>query len=125
MKEQHFSPLFQRAIQLILAIPSGKVLTYGQAAKWIGAPGCARHISWILSSSSKKYQLPWHRVISSSGKISLPIGSGYQKQKRLLEKEGVLFTKDRIDLTNYLWNPSKKEVNQLLAGLPKHNGKQT
>jgi methylated-DNA-protein-cysteine methyltransferase related protein len=43
-------------------------------------------------------------VINSQGKISFPVGSErYEKQKRLLEEEGVLFLRGRVDLARYQW----------------------
>jgi methylated-DNA-protein-cysteine methyltransferase-like protein len=58
----------------------------------------------LLHSSSKKYNLPWHRVINSQGKIVLKSEDGKDFQKILLEKEGVEFLdKNKIDLKKYLW----------------------
>lgn len=111
-------PLFQRTIALVSAIPKGKVLSYGQVANLILAEGCARHVSYILSSSSKKYNLPWHRVVSSTGKISPH--QGYRRQISLLKKEGVLLSEDKIDFQKFGWNPSKTVVNKILKGLPRH-----
>ncbi|MBT8146233.1 MAG: MGMT family protein, partial [Gammaproteobacteria bacterium] len=46
--------------------------------------------------------LPWHRVINSSGRISFPHGSEqYQRQKQLLEAEGVVFVKGRLSLRSF------------------------
>ncbi len=113
------TPLFKRTIALVSAIPKGKVLSYGQVASLISAEGCARHVSYILSSSSKKYKLPWHRVLSSTGKISPH--KGYRKQILLLEKEGVVFkNKDKVDLKDSSWKPTKAAVNKILKGIPKH-----
>jgi len=53
---------------------------------------------------SGKYDLPWHRVINSKGKISLRSSQGYELQKALLESEGVKFSKnDTIDLKVHSW----------------------
>ena len=112
------SPLFQRSVTLIRAIPKGKISTYGQIADLIGAPGCARHISYVLSSSSKKYDLPWHRVISSSGK--LPKHRSQFRQMKLLKAEGILSEYGAVDLDDHLWKPSKTQVRSLMKGLPKH-----
>ncbi|WP_182200879.1 MGMT family protein [Paraliobacillus salinarum] len=76
-------------IQIILQIPKGKVMTYGQIAEMAGNKRSARQVAWILNRSSEKYELPWHRVINSKGKISLPGEHGLY-QKKLLEDEGVL-----------------------------------
>jgi len=92
----------KRVIDIIKTIPEGKVMTYGQIANIAGKPRGARQVSWILHSMSKKYHLPWHRVINSKGEISLR-GS---EQEELLALEGV--EKDlsrKIDLSIYLWEP--------------------
>jgi len=42
--------------------------------------------------------------------ISLRPDSGYEKQKSLLEEEGIVFDdKDRIDLDRFLWEPDEDE----------------
>ena len=105
---------------MIKAIPKGKISTYSEISKLIKAPGCARHVSYILSSSSTKYDLPWHRVLNAKGAISLKVGSGFFEQKRALEKEKVLVEKGAVSLEKYLWRPSAKEVSKILKGLPKH-----
>ena len=84
----------------------GRVATYGQIATLAGNHRAARQVVRILHSSSAKDDLPWHRVINSKGTISLPTGSGYEIQRRLLEAEGVAFdSKDRVDFERFLWKP--------------------
>ena len=91
-------------IDLIKAIPSGKVATYGQIACSAGNPTAARQVAYILHSSSRKEELPWHRIINSKGGISLKKGHGYERQKQLLLDEGIVFDNDdRIDLLRYAW----------------------
>lgn len=98
-----------RAVRLIQKIPKGKVATYGQIATLAGEPRGARQVVRILNSSWKKEKLPWHRMINRNGQISLPAGGGYELQKSLLEKEGVVFDhKDTIDLDKFLWKPRAK-----------------
>ena len=96
----------QRIIDIIKSIPKGKVATYGQIAALAGNPRGARMVVRVLHTSSKKENLPWHRVINSKGKISLSPGSGFELQKALLEKEGVVFKEDdSVDLKRFLWKP--------------------
>ena len=98
------SDFTQDVVKIIKNIPSGKVLTYGRIAKLAGNPQAARQVSWLLHSSTKKYNLPWHRVINSLGKISMKSFDDREYQKRLLEKEGVVFRDNyKIDLKNFLW----------------------
>ena len=77
-------------IEIIKNIPKGEVMSYGEIAKRAGKPRGAREVSRILHSCSKKYKLPWHRVINSQGKISLTGESG-ELQKEILKHEGIKF----------------------------------
>ena len=92
-------------ILIVKNIPRGKVLTYGRIAKLAGSPRAARQVSWILHSSSNKYNLPWQRVINSKGIIALKFDKDKEYQKQLLLDEGVVFSdKYKIDLGQYQWN---------------------
>ncbi len=97
------SPFSKRVIKIIQKIPAGKVATYGQIASLAGNNKAARQISRILHSSSGKYDLPWHRVINSQGRISLRSGDGLEMQKAILESEGIQIINDRIDLAIFQW----------------------
>lgn len=95
---------YQRVIDVIKIIPEGKVSTYGQIASYAGNSRAARQVSYILHSSSRKENLPWHRVVNSKGRISLKPNHGYELQKRLLEREGIEFNEDDcINLKHFLW----------------------
>ena len=99
-----------RVKQLIADIPSGKVATYGQIAACAGNHRASRQVAWLLHSSSRKANLPWHRVINSRGGISLPIGGGFEQQRMLLDAEGIAVDqKGRVDLKKHLWNPGGSE----------------
>ena len=97
------SPFSERVIEIIQKIPAGKIATYGQIATLAGNNKAARQISRILHSSSDKYDLPWHRVINSQGKISLRTGDGLEMQKAMLESEGIQVINGRIYLKKYQW----------------------
>ncbi len=98
-------------IKLIKAIPRGKVATYGQIAYLTGLYPSVRRVVWILHSCSEKEGLPWHRVVNRKGEISLKPGAGYEKQKELLEREGVVFDDDgRIDLDRFLWEADEEDT---------------
>lgn len=92
----------EEVIKIIKSIPKGKVMTYGQIAATAGNPWGARQISRILSSMSRKYDLPWHRVINSKGKISLK-GEDYFIQMSKLADEGVKVINNKIDFDKYLY----------------------
>lgn len=96
----------EKVKEIIRSIPKGKVASYGQIAAYAGNPLGAKQVAYVLHASSKKDKLPWQRVINSKGRISLPVGDGYETQKRLLRREGVKFGQDDvIDFEIYHWNP--------------------
>lgn len=105
------NPFYQSVVETIKNIPRGKIATYGQIADYAGNPRAARQVAYILHSSSRKENLPWHRVVNGKGYISLKPGHGYEFQKKLLRKEGIIFDEsDRIDLNRFLWFPSPHEL---------------
>ena len=99
------SPLSERIIAVIRAIPPGTVATYGQVAALAGNRRAARQVARVLHSCSHLHLLPWQRVVASGGRISLPGVSG-GRQRALLIKEGVRFTPSgRVDLDAHQWLP--------------------
>lgn len=101
----------QDALHIIKHIPHGRVLTYGRVAALAGQPCGARQVSRILHAMSGKYELPWHRVINSKGRISLGPSQGRELQKALLESEGVEFSENgSLDLKIYMWPGPDCEV---------------
>jgi methylated-DNA-protein-cysteine methyltransferase-like protein len=101
----------QDALHIIKHIPHGRVLTYGRVAAFAGQPGGARQVSRILHSMSRKYELPWHRVINSKGRISLGPSQGRELQKALLESEGIEFSANgSLDLKIYMWQGPDCEI---------------
>jgi methylated-DNA-protein-cysteine methyltransferase-like protein len=97
---------------LVRQIPPGKVATYGQIAGLIPAPGemearsyrafGARWVGGAMAACPD--DVPWQRVINSKGEISLRRGGGSERQRELLEAEGVKFDeRGRIDLKRYRW----------------------
>lgn len=90
-------------IQVVGSIPMGRVSTYGQVARVAGYPGYARQVGATLRNLPRDTTLPWYRVLNAKGKISLPKGPAYDRQKNMLEKEGVRFVEGRVSLKEYGW----------------------
>ncbi|MFO8145424.1 MAG: MGMT family protein [Candidatus Syntrophosphaera sp.] len=87
-------------IKAIRSVPQGKVASYAQIAAEAGIPRGARQVARILHSCSKKHDLPWWRIVRSSGEIALPDSAGGSLQKERLLIEGVEFRSDRaVDMT--------------------------
>ncbi|WP_046213845.1 MGMT family protein [Paenibacillus wulumuqiensis] len=104
-------PFTRQAIEVILAIPEGKVMTYGQVAAAAGSPRAARQVVRILHSMSRKHHLPWHRVVNKYGEIAIQEDEANFMQRTLLEEEGVTFNlQQRIDLSTYGYTPVEQET---------------
>lgn len=99
----------ERAITIIKNIPAGKVMTYGQVARLAGSPRGARQVVRILHSMSRKYHLPWHRVINAKGEIGFQNEESFHVQRLSLESEGIEFIGERkIDLETYRFDIDKQ-----------------
>ncbi len=77
----------------VRAIPPGRVTTYGDVS-----PGAPRFAGSVLSTCDD-ISVPWQRVVRADG--SLPKGD---RQRRLLEAEGVAFRGARVDM-RAAWMP--------------------
>ena len=81
----------ERVYALVQQVPRGRVTTYGDLAAALGLRSTARHVGFALAAlPANRDEVPWHRVINSSGKLSLR-GEGVPsaRQKRRLVAEGV------------------------------------
>jgi len=105
---------FDKAIwDAVAGIAAGQVMSYGEVARAAGFPRHARMVSKAMCRSATA--LPWYRVIKSDRTLAFEVGSeAYNKQKELLEKEGVRFIAGRVvpveadeavDLDELLWRP--------------------
>ncbi|HST40778.1 MAG TPA: MGMT family protein [Conexibacter sp.] len=74
-------------LQRVRAIPEGFVRSYGDVS-----PGAPRFAGMVLSELSDP-TVPWHRVVRADG--SLAKGD---RQRALLEAEGVPFRGQRVDM---------------------------
>jgi methylated-DNA-protein-cysteine methyltransferase-like protein len=91
---------FAHTYALVRKVPRGRVVTYGQVARALGAPGAARTVGWAMRVCPD--QVPWHRVVNAQGEISLRPTTGYHEQRARLRAEGVRFGRaGRIDLSKY------------------------
>lgn len=96
------TPFTEKVIEIIRNIPEGKVMTYGQVARLAGSKRAARQVVRILHSMSRKYHLPWHRVINVKGQIAIKDDERYNEQKLNLEMEEVeVSSSGMINLEKY------------------------
>ena len=82
----------ERVRSLVAAIPSGRVVTYGDiaAAVELSSP---RIVGWIMRTDSS--DLPWHRVITASGRPARHLTT---QQLEMLRAEGVLAVDGKVAL---------------------------
>jgi len=92
-------------------IPAGCVASYGQVADLAGIPRGARQVGYALRHLPDGHDVPWHRVIRSSGRIAFDEGSsGFNEQSKRLMMEGVAILEGRIDMKQYRWQPDLDEL---------------
>ena len=109
-----FPEFYQRAWQVVRSIPRGQVASYGQIAELAGAPRGARQVGRAMRFAPAT--LPWHRVVTASGRIAFPVHSaGYRRQCARLSEEDVPVIGGRIDMRRYRWQPT---LDEQLWGLP-------
>ncbi len=77
----------EEVLRRVREIPEGFVRTYGDVS-----PGAPRFAGTVLSATDDP-GVPWHRVVRADG--SLAKG---ERQRALLEDEGVAFRGARVDL---------------------------
>lgn len=94
---------FERVYGEVKKIPRGKVVTYGDIARAVGAPRCARQVGWALHSNPYFGTVPCHRVVFADGSLSPAFAFGGQNaQREMLVSEGVEVSEDcKIDMKKY------------------------
>jgi methylated-DNA-protein-cysteine methyltransferase related protein len=80
-------------LRRVRSIPRGRVTTYGDLS-----PGAPRFAGAVLSQTHDP-GVPWQRIVRADG--SLAKG---ERQRRLLEREGVPFRGGRVDMRE-AWVP--------------------
>ena len=116
IKSADFDNWVKAVWQVVRGIPHGHVLTYGEVARLAGMGRAARRVSQAMRRAPRSMKLPWHRVINAQGKISIPQDNPWhQRQKELLEQEGVVFLNGKIDLERFGYQGA---LDQLLWGEP-------
>ena len=96
-------------------VPYGKVVTYRQITQMLPPPAGidpqeykAFSPRWVGNAMAAcPEDVPWQRVINAQGKVSERPGA--RRQQQLLEEEGVVFVKEKVDLTVYQWHPGQED----------------
>ena len=101
---------FERVYSVARQIPYGKVTSYGEIAKVLGAARSARMVGWAMNASHNLEDVPAHRVVN---RIGLLTGKhhfdGTNLMQQLLESEGIeVIDNQIIDFEKHFWMPEMK-----------------
>jgi len=107
VKQKKVNDTYVRIWKTVSRIPEGKVASYGTIARVSGFPMQPRLAGYALHNIPGGLDIPWHRVINAAGRISLP-GTRGEEQERLLNREGVYFTRGRVSMDIYGWRPAAR-----------------
>jgi methylated-DNA-protein-cysteine methyltransferase-like protein len=102
---------FERVYAVARQIPYGKVTSYGEIAKVLGAARSARMVGWAMNASHNLEDVPAHRVVN---RIGLLTGKhhfdGTNLMQQLLESEGIeVIDNQIIDFEKHFWVPEMEK----------------
>lgn len=85
-------------LECVAAIPTGRVMTYGDVAEFVGTRA-VRMVGRVLAQDGDL--VPWHRVLRADGTCAAHL---YTEQRQRLQSEGVIFDGDRVRLRSFRWD---------------------
>jgi methylated-DNA-protein-cysteine methyltransferase-like protein len=106
----HMSATYRAIHDVVVRIPRGRVMTYGQVAAAAGMPRAARIVGYAMHAIGE--HVPWQRVLGQRrpgvGHVTIKDAVGGARQRQLLEREGVRFSSSGgVDLEAYGWGPQR------------------
>jgi methylated-DNA-protein-cysteine methyltransferase-like protein len=111
MPEHALQQRMQRIWNTIRDIPEGRVASYGQIAELAGIARGARQVGYALKHVPDELDVPWHRVVRSSGRLAFDRNSpAYRRQSRRLAAEKVPLSGGRVNMKKYRWQPDLDEL---------------
>lgn len=95
---------YQKIYEVVRQIPPGCVATYGQVAALAGNKRWARVVGYALHVNPDPEGIPCYRVVNREGRLSDAFAfGGVNRQKVLLEAEGIEVVDHMVDLSRYQW----------------------
>jgi len=89
----------RRVLDLVDAIPRGRVLTYGDVAE-LAELSTPRLVGAVLRR--RGFEVPWHRVVLAGGRVAPHLAS---EQLARLRAEAVPISNGKVDLSRARWQP--------------------
>ncbi len=98
---------FDRVYEIVRQIPYGRVTSYGEIAKHLGAARSARMVGWAMNASHAMEDVPAHRVVNRNGLLTgKQHFDGTNLMQQLLESEGIVVIDNQIiDFEKVFWQP--------------------
>lgn len=90
-----------RVVDLVLSIPAGRVMTYGDVAHAVGTG--ARAVGRILHDGG--HDIPWWRVVDAEGRPYR--GAAHEARARFIDESTALLDEGfevRVDLARASWS---------------------
>lgn len=89
----------ERCYAILRKVPKGKVTTYKALALALNTKAF-RAVGNAMNKNPHAPQVPCHRVVNASGALG-GFASGLTAKIKLLKKEGIQITNNKINLTKY------------------------
>lgn len=120
------TPFEERVYAAVSRIPKGRVTTYKLLAEAVGCGSC-RAVGQALKRNPLAPAVPCHRVIASDlrpgGFKGARDGAVVRAKLRLLSREGVRFTRERLEDPGRIYRFSRQERPRGMAGAPKKSAR--
>jgi len=95
---------YEKIYEVVKQIPKGTVATYGQVAALAGNKRWARVVGYALHVNPDPEGIPCYRVVNREGRLSDAFAfGGVNRQKVLLEADGIEVVDNHVDLKIYQW----------------------
>ena len=100
----------QTVYEIVMNIPKGYVMSYGQISRLAGNPKASRAVGYALHGNPDPENIPCHRVVFKDGSLTPAfVFGGINKQYKLLKAEKVIFTKDKkVKMEKHCFTPKLK-----------------
>ena len=92
--------IVRAVLDLVDAIPRGRVMTYGDVAHHLGM-GSPRQVGQIMARYG--HEVPWQRVVMHDGS---PASHNPREHLARLRADGTPIVDGRVNLVRARWNPS-------------------
>lgn len=95
---------YEKIYDIVEQIPKGSVATYGQIAELAGNRRWARVVGYALHVNPDPERIPCYRVVNREGRLSDAFAfGGVNRQKILLEQDGIEVNDNKVNLQKYQW----------------------